>query len=186
MTRNYSHEFHATNGMEELFFSKLKIIYQGTKYSCQYPLKSLYVRAPEVKNAFTQQRAKIGQRALNVAYLTLLCNKIKNWCALLMPSLYLQLLISGASACAKRAQLSAIPIEIATYRCQKIWYDVSVRKPTRTDSVSRGKKLRRVGKGVRYMYIAFRFWRKTNHFRGNRRSCWSKNLDLTKCLEITF
>ena len=60
---------------------------------------------------------------------------------------------------------------------RKLSYDVSVRPPVRTDSGSRGKKLNRVGKGVPDMYVAFRFWRKTNHLRGNQRSCWSKNLD---------
>ena len=100
------------------------------------------------KNAFPQQRAKIGQRVLHVEYLTLLCNKIKNWCALLMPSLHLELLIGGGSACAKSVQLSPIPIENGTYRCQKIWLWRQRTKARPYRLWERGRKLRGVGKGV--------------------------------------
>ena len=44
--------------------------------------------------------------------------------------------------------------------------DVSVHLHVRTDSGSRGKKLSRVGKGVPDMYVAFFFWQKISHFRG--------------------
>ena len=62
---------------------------------------------------------------------------------------------------------------------EPIDYDVSVGKPARIDSGSRGKKISRVGKGVPDMYVAFRFWRKINFSRGHQRSCSRKSLDLS-------
>ena len=62
---------------------------------------------------------------------------------------------------------------------KSIDYDVSVRKPARIDSGSRGKKISRVGKGVPDMYVAFRFWRKINCSRGHQWSCSRKSLDLS-------